>query len=208
MIRWLTLGGAIRSGPRLESLRAVLEAHAADDNVRYVVLDLDVPGGLAQPALALASYVYSLRSTKPFIAFVNPQATSSGYLLAAACSRIIAAPDSRMGSVKVKVVDADRESNVLAVAGRNWQGSMTERVHPRPDENLVWMSRQMEEILLGCLSTYRGIPTSEARNRFGEGSIFRAEEALARGMVDEVMSKAELKAWIVQGAGGRSRIGR
>ena len=75
--------------------------------VRGILLDLDTPGGEAAGLVELADWIKAARDEKPIWALANTSACSGGYWIASACSRIVAAPMSSVGSIGVVTMHTD-----------------------------------------------------------------------------------------------------
>jgi len=65
---------------------ATLELYQArlDEKVKAVILDLNTPGGYADSAMEIATYVKALAEVKPVIAMMEDMCASGGYYIARA----------------------------------------------------------------------------------------------------------------------------
>lgn len=93
-----------------ERLDAQLRAAIADPRVKALVLDMNSPGGQAAGAMETADLVRSLSAQKPIVAFINGQAASAAYAIAAGASRIVVTPSAIVGSIGVVWMHVDRSA--------------------------------------------------------------------------------------------------
>ncbi len=70
---------------------------AQDEKARAIIFDIDTPGGYAGETADLITRVMP-DLTIPSIAFVNPEATSAGSMIAFGCDKIYMHPRGTIGS--------------------------------------------------------------------------------------------------------------
>lgn len=75
---------------------------ALNQGVRYVVLDVDSPGGEAIGAYECAEYIYSLRNQMEITACISGMCCSAAYFLASAANKVVIAPTSYAGHVGIR----------------------------------------------------------------------------------------------------------
>lgn len=130
------------------------------------------------------------------IAYISGDALSGGLQLASAFRHVFAAPAARLGSVKVRAISAHHPDVTLAVAGTYTEGAFGE-IEDAAERVRVQQHAALEhEMFRDLLARYRGLSFEEVCEKFGDGAIYSADEAARRGMVDAVMTKAELRAWL------------
>ncbi len=72
-----------------------------DRNVKAVILDLNTPGGYADSAMEIASYVEDLSRVKPVIAVMEDMCASGGYYIASFADYIFTHSNTVTGSIGV-----------------------------------------------------------------------------------------------------------
>lgn len=89
--------GHAASGPFVR----VMERLKSDDNVKAVVMRINSPGGSALASDRMWEAARDLAAVKPLIASVGDMAASGGYYIASAADKILAHPNSLVGSIGV-----------------------------------------------------------------------------------------------------------
>jgi signal peptide peptidase SppA len=106
---WLDAMSGLTSYERLD---AQLNAAINDPRVKGLVLDMNSPGGQASGAMETADLVRALSKRKPIVAFVNGQAASAAYAIAAGSTRVVVTPSAIVGSIGVVYLHMDRSAAV------------------------------------------------------------------------------------------------
>ncbi len=78
-----------------------IKKHAANSQIRGIVLRIDSPGGAVGAAQEIYDAVLLARETKPIFASMGNAAASGGYYIAAAANEIFANPGTLTGSIGV-----------------------------------------------------------------------------------------------------------
>ncbi|MEO7424802.1 MAG: signal peptide peptidase SppA [Fibrobacteria bacterium] len=186
------------AGPDLAgstTVAAQLREARLDTRVKAVVLRVDSPGGSAQAADIMWREVELLkRAGKPVIASVGHSAASGGYYLICGADRIIAAPNSVVGSIGVlwgKFV----LKGLYEKLGLNTE---TVKTSPHADGNSMarsWDSSEVDVLQEHMDQFYRDFIAKVAAGRkksdtaidsLGQGRIFTGTQALGNGLVDEL----------------------
>lgn len=164
-----------------------------DPNVSEIVAMVDSPGGDATGCLELASYIASLRGTKPMTALVCGSAASAAYALASAHDRIVMTPSGYAGSVGVVAVHAD-ESGANEQAGIRYTYiyAGAHKVDFNPDSPLSDDARA--ELQADINQSYAEFVALVARNRgltpqavqSTEARLYLGRAAVSAGLVDEI----------------------
>lgn len=109
------IGKLVHRGGGMNALSGVCSYQSVEDDICHavragnrVVLDLDTPGGTSDGCFALGDRIRELVSAGAIIdAWVGPRALSGGYVIAAACRRIVMMTDAEVGSIGVAWYHAD-----------------------------------------------------------------------------------------------------
>jgi protease-4 len=195
----MVLGRSARSwlpGPDLagsETVADQLRRARLNPSVKAVVLRVDSPGGSAQAADIMWREVELLKKAgKPVIASVGHDAASGGYYLICGADRIIAAPNSVVGSIGVlwgKFV-------LTGLYGKLGLSTETVKTSPHADANSMnrpWDSTEVDVLQRHMDSFYddfiskvaagRKLPKSRV-DSLGQGRVFTGTQALRVGLVD------------------------
>lgn len=174
-------------------IRAQLTAAMMDDDVKYIIFDCNSYGGEAAGCFELADEIFAWRGTKPMTAVIDSNSYSACYALASAADRVVLTPTGGVGSIGVvamhmsfeKVMESYGIKVSLIYAGAH-------KVDGNPFEDLPDTVRA--DIQRSVDGSYGKFAALVARNRgleeqavrATEARMFRAEDALAAGLIDEI----------------------
>jgi capsid assembly protease len=189
-------------GTSTEILGQTLDRLSISREVEAVVLDVDSPGGTTDGIIGLADKLYNLRASKPCYAIANSMAASAAYWIASQCTQLVCDPGGDVGSIGVYSMHADM-SKALEAAGVSVsiikagkykaEGNPYEPLDDEARSNLqstidAWYAKFCEAVARG-----RGVKASEVRSaKWGQGRCLMAEDALAAGLVDKMMTMDDL----------------
>lgn len=175
-----------------------------DDDVELIVLDIDSPGGEAAGNFELAREIMQAREDKPFLAVVDSRCMSGGYSIAAACNQIAAIPSAGIGSIGVyrmhmdisKMLDQQGVKVTFAKAGEHkTDGNPFEPLSPEVLRDWEVSAGKTWEDFIAVVAEGRDL-TPEAV-RATQARVYRADEALALGLIDAVKTPSEAVASFV-----------
>ena len=186
----LTGGGKVIS----EKMAAELRKLKDDDQVKAVVFRVNSPGGSAYISEQIWKEVVELKARKPIVVSMGDYAASGGYYISCAANRIFAEHTTLTGSIGVFGVVRNLAGTMEKI------GISTDMVKTNTYADLGDMSRPMREdekalIQRGVERTYDLFLTrvSEGRGKtkaeidsIGQGRVWTGEQALERGLVDEL----------------------
>jgi len=169
---------------RLDLKRAQLQGE------KVMVMHVDSPGG----------YVAGVRETRRAIAraqeqgvyvlaYVSGMAASAALWLAAAADEVVLSPLAQAGSVGVVVTlarDGEEGSTVEVVSSQ----TPRKRASTNDSDYIAALQRRVDQlasIMLGEIATDRGV----AVESLGDGSVYAADEAVARGLADRIATEAD-----------------
>lgn len=194
-----------------ESLRDAL----SDEKVGTILLDVDSPGGSVAGMPEAAAEIMRARAKKPVVAIARYTMASGALWLGAAATKLVASPSAYIGSVGAYAIHDDL-SKALALEGitRTYIASDPRKVEGNDAEPLTAEGRARIQKRVdhaahrfrSDLSKGRGIPVGQVREKFGEGLMFTAEEALEAGMVDEIATYEQTVAGLLAAAPSRRAI--
>jgi signal peptide peptidase SppA len=190
MIEQLFLGGS-----SVERLQAIFRGLVADDQVKAIVLNFDTPGGATTSIEEFAQEIFDARGSKPIIAQVDSLAASAGYWLASACEEIVLTPSGSVGSVGVYAVHEEMSKlfeqlgvTYTLISSGGLKGANNDFT-PLSEELRAELQKRVDiadGMFRKAVARGRGISQSAVSEKFGNGAMFMAAEALANGMVDKV----------------------
>lgn len=185
-----TIGGAIRTHQYVPALKQLRE----NKRVRAVVLDIDSPGGSATVSDYLYTEIRKLAAKKPVVAFIRGVGASGGYFLAVGATRIVATRSSIVGSIGVITIRPVAEellqkigvhvavSRTGPLKGMGLPFVAPSEEEQRKDQELV---DQFFGHFLRVVAEGRHVPEERVRE-WATGEVFWGQEALTRGLVDEL----------------------
>lgn len=195
-------GAAMDASSGLTSYQALQDMMAeaiADPGITGIMLDVDSPGGEAGGVLDFSEWLAAQRGAKPIWASVNLQACSAAYAIASAADRIVlSGADAVAGSIGVVAVHTDLS------AGLERQGAKLTFIYagahkvdgnpaqPLPDAVRDEWQAEVDALygrFCAVVAANRGI--SPARVRDTEARVFRAADAVAFGLADEIVSQED-----------------
>lgn len=179
-------------------IRRMLNAALDDDDVEQIVFDVDSPGGEAAGCFELAREIMASRRVKPSLAMVDSTAASGGIALAASATTVYAIPSARVGSIGVYRMHVSYEGAhknagikvTFATAGAH-------KVDGNPYQDLP--QSVLDEWRESAGKTWDDFITliadardlSEDEVRATQARVYRADEALAKGLINAVKTPTE-----------------
>lgn len=191
--KWL--GQSDSGDTSYEGVRALVAAARADKSVEAVVLEVDSYGGEVAGAFETAAAIRALSAEKPTLAILTDFAYSAGYLMASGARRIVMPPGGGAGSIGVVAMHVDMsgklEKDGLAVtmihAGAHKVDGNS--MAPLSDDVRAEIQAGVDESyarFLDAVAAGRGRRMSRAAAKKTEAKTYRANEALAVGLVDGI----------------------
>jgi protease-4 len=194
-------GGLLGGGGIIEGrLVRVIGRLERDDDVKGVVLRIDSPGGSALASDLLWHALMRLRDRKPLVVSIGDMAASGGYYMASTGTVIFSDATSIVGSIGVVggKVAADKALEKVgihaetfaanpeggAAARAAFESLLTAWDEPTRQRVLETMTG-VYELFLARVAEGRKIPVPRVAES-AEGRIFGGQDALGRGLVDEI----------------------
>lgn len=179
-----------------ESMASALDQALEDDTVKAVILRVSSGGGSAAASDQIMAAVKRVQAAdKPVIISMGQYAASGGYYLAAPANHIVAMPQTITGSIGVfggKIALEDTFTkvgyNLEAIRiGGDFAG-VYNIDEPFTEVQRAGYQRQMDKIyddFVGIVADGRNM-SREAVIAVAEGRVWTGEQALERGLVDEL----------------------
>lgn len=182
-----------------ETIRSI-EAAVNDAQTAAIVLVIDSPGGIASGCLECAEAVSRASKEKPVIAMVDGVGTSAAYFIASGATKIIAAPDSWIGSIGTvfelrNFAELERrmgiETTVITTGDFKAAGH---RSHPMTEpvrDYFAGLVEKMGQHFTEHVSKFRKLSESQ-RKEVTSAKVYTADDAQRLGLIDGVGFTAEV----------------
>ncbi|MBI2322311.1 MAG: signal peptide peptidase SppA, partial [Chloroflexi bacterium] len=177
-----------------ETVIQALRQAERQQHIAAVVLLVDSPGGSALASDLIWREVRRLARKKPVVASFGPVAASGGYYVAAGASAIVAQPGTITGSIGIlggKVVTAGLFAKLRAGRELLWRGAAAAMLRDAapfsgPERaRLQALLADGYERFLARVADGRRL-TRDAVQTVARGRVWSGEQALERGLVDEL----------------------
>lgn len=174
-------------------IRSLVSAAEADPDVDGIIYDVNSYGGMVAGCRETADAIY--KAKKPSIAVVDANCYSAAYMLASQTGQIVVTPTGGAGSIGVVLMHLD-VSKALEDAGLKvtfvYAGS--HKVDGNPYEPLsAEVEADFQTEIDSCYDMFvatvvRGRDMTDAEVRDTEARMYRADDALAVGLIDAVQN--------------------
>lgn len=168
---------------------------AADRSIGRIVIDFATPGGVVTGTPEAADAIFAARRVKPVTAAINPLAASAGYWLASQATEIAITQSGDTGSIGVFMLHIDLSSALkregikptfIFAGERKIDGNAFQPLSARARDDLQQEVNTTYEDFIAAVARGRDVPQTLVRQRFGQGRVMSAREALSAGMVDRI----------------------
>lgn len=178
-----------------DDIIGALAAAENNKNIANIQLDIDSPGG---EVIGLFETLDAIKSMgKPVVARVAGMAASAAYAIAAQTGIITASNRASMvGSVGV-VASFWVSDNVVDITSTNAPDKRPDVTTEAGKKVVIQRLDAIEKLFIDEIAGGRNTTAGDVKKNFGRGAIVLAEEAKARGMIDNVVSS--------QNAGSRNK---
>lgn len=178
-----------------DSTAALLRAARNDDNIKALVLRVDSPGGDVGASEQIRREIELTQAAgKPVIVSMGDVAASGGYWISMNAQRILAQPNTITGSIGIfgmfpTIPEAMDKIGVHVdgVGTTPLAGAFDPRreLSPQIESILVSVIGRGYEQFIGRVAKARG-QTTEQIDQVAQGRVWSGEQALQRGLVDEL----------------------
>lgn len=168
-----------------------------DPNVKTILIEVDSPGGVATGTEELRQKLFSARGVKRVVAVARGMVASAAYYVASAAAELVATPSTEVGSVGVylvtrEVTEASQKAGVKYFVFRagslKASGIEYEKLPPERAAALQARIDALYRQFVSAVAENRGVSAATVEQSFGQGTVFLADEAKRRGMIDRVAS--------------------
>lgn len=191
----MSRGGWFSTG--MDSVRSQVRDYAANADVSAIVLDIDSPGGSVAGTMETAAEIKVAAAQKPVIAVANTLAASAAYWIGAQASEFVIAPSADVGSIGAMILHQDvsgalEQFGVKLTMIRSAQSPLKNEAHPfapLSEDATAFLQQRVDEAgsdFIKAVAAGRRVTQAKVKEDFGQGRVFGAREALARGMADRI----------------------
>lgn len=177
----------------------------AEAGVKTVVMEFSTPGGQASHAFEYADEIRAICDEHKIelLGYAQEMACSAGYALLCQCDEVITNPDAIVGSIGCVVALTD-VSKAMEQAGvkRIFISSGSAKVPFADDgsfkpEFIAKVQKDVDkanEMFVAHVSKHTGLSAEEIKGLNAE--TFDAEEALEKGLVNQIMTNSQFAAYV------------
>lgn len=196
-------------GTSLSAFGAMVRRAGNDGDVAAIITHIDSPGGTVAATVEAANEVKAAAAQKPVIAVADTLAASAAYWIGSQASEFVMAPSADVGSIGAMIMHQD-VSGMLEQWGikmtmiRSEQSPNKNEAHPfapLSDEARAFLQGRANDAgadFIKAVAAGRGVTQAKVKEDFGQGRVFGAREAVARGMADRVATLDEVIAGLTQ----------
>lgn len=167
----------------------------ADPDIETILLDIDSPGGMVSGCDECAAQIRVANGIKPVISHIGGLGASAAYWLATAAGEVTAGRTANIGSVGALISYLDIEGIFTGLGAKKVEviaeQSPAKRLDPDSEEGRAELQAIVDgaaELFIDGLTAQRGVSRETVMDRYGQGRVFKADEALTRGMIDRISS--------------------
>ncbi len=167
---------------------------AKSRSIKAIILRIDSPGGASLPSAALWQAIREAKKKKPVIASVSDLGASGGYYMAMAADKIVAAPNSLVGSIGIFAgkftfggTYGKLGLNVDAVQ-KGKHADLFSTDHPWDKEEANIIKNIIKEFYHEFVSKVAQArhKTYDETNRLAQGHVWTGIQAFKNGLVDTI----------------------
>lgn len=185
----------ICGGTSTEMAGRALDHAVADSAVKSILLLIDSPGGSVFGVEELGAKVRQARDSKKVVAIADSLAASAAYWIGAQASEFYATPGGLVGSVGVYLAHKDEaaaaekegvKTTLISAGTYKTEGDPSQPLSEDARAHLQSIVDSYYSRFVDAVAKGRGVTVARVLKDFGQGRVFPAAEAAARGMVDKV----------------------
>jgi signal peptide peptidase SppA len=174
-------------------IRRLMNAAVDDDDVKLIVLDINSYGGEAAGCFELAEEIAELRSQKSILAVVDSNCCSAAYAIATGASKIVVTPSGQAGSIGVVCVHTSIEKaladmgvkvTIIAEMDHKADGNPYQDLPEDVQADFQASVKKRADEFITLVAKNRNL--GEESIRATQSRVYRADEALSRGLIDLV----------------------
>lgn len=166
-----------------------------DGSVESIVMFVDTPGGAVTGTAEAGDAVYEARRRKTIVAVVDPLCASAGFWIASQASVIVAVPSAEVGSIGVLTLHIDQSKlldnlgikpTFIFAGAHKVEGNSLEPLSSAAKAFVQGEINKTYEQFVSVVARGRNTSVNDVLQRYGQGRVLSARDALANGMIDRV----------------------
>lgn len=179
-------------------VRSQLNAALADPDVTLIVLDINSGGGEAVGCFELCDDLFKAREQKRLIAVVDASGLSAAFAIGSSCTKMYVTPSGWAGSIGVLSMHLDISGalksqgvvpTIIADDPHKADGNPFEPLPEQVRQDLLAQVSKRYGEFIELVARNRGLDSQAIRDT--QSRSFRADDALALGLIDGVLSPAQ-----------------
>lgn len=175
----------------LDEMTADFKAFEADPSITRIVGLFDTPGGDIVGVSEFAQMVKS--SSKKTVAHGFGSVASAGFWIFSAFDQRTVVDTALPGSIGVRTAfrKGDDDDTIEFVSSQ----SPKKKLDVKTDDGKAQIQEMLDslaDVFIGAVATNFGVTTKTVINKFGQGGVLGAKEALAVGMIDKITTLDKL----------------
>lgn len=178
-----------------DDIRREFDAAMSDPDVSGIVFDSHTGGGMVYGNFELCAHIASKRGAKPMMTVVNAGALSGGYSLASATDKIVSTQSGDVGSIGVLTMHFDVSKalekfgvdvSIIHAGAHKVDGNPFQPLSAEVREDMQKRIDVMYQKFVSTVASNRNMTEKAVRDT--EARVFQADDALAAGLIDAIMS--------------------
>ncbi|GBQ28386.1 signal peptide peptidase SppA [Gluconacetobacter azotocaptans] len=184
----------------------LIDRATTEKSVRGMILVVDSPGGSVSGGEALHDAIARFAARKPVAVSMGGVAASAGYMISVPGQRLFAAQSTLTGSIGV-IMEAPDVSGLLDRVGvkvdqlvsgpMKGQPSAVQPLSPEGRQMLQGVVADLFDQFVTMVAQGRHMPVERVR-ALADGRPYTGRQALALGLVDQIGTEADAKAWLIK----------
>lgn len=213
----MSMMGDISGGVSYESFGKMFDALVANPDVKAIIADVDSPGGVVSGVDELSQQIFDARGKKPIIAHVNATCASAALWAWSAADEIVLNPSAEIGSIGVMMVHDDVSAALekvgvkrTLIAEGKYKGEGAPFM-PLSEEALAHRRERAKlyyDRFVGRIASNRGVSVATVNEKYGQGRMVDAAQAVKLGMADRIATLKETIARFGAGSPAPAASGR
>lgn len=185
----------------IDVLDGVLKQLEQDVRANSILLSFDSPGGTARGVAETAKTIKEVNQTKTIISYADGMMDSAAYWLASQSSAIYATESADVGSIGVymAILDRSRQAELQGIKvdviksgkhkGMGYPGTkLTDEQRQLLQDDVDKLGAQFRQVVREGRASKEKVIVDEVM----QGQSFDSGAAMANGLIDGIMSKAEV----------------
>lgn len=165
-----------------------------DESIKAVVLRVNSPGGSAFTSEQIWKQVLELKKVKPIVVSMGDVAASGGYYISCAANKIVAEPNTLTGSIGIFGMFPNmtglfnKVTLTTDVVKTNTYADLGDVSRPMREDEKALIQGRIEsgyDTFITRCADGRGM-TKAAIDSIGQGRVWTGEQAIEKGLVDEL----------------------